>query len=196
MSFIEGLFLGLGTLIFIGPVFFLILQITLAYGKLAGFYIALGILISDISYLLLFKFALYEKLSSLTNSKYLYWTFSVLLLTMGIGSFFKKKNNFKKKIQNNALVLLAKGFLINFVNPFVFVFWLGIYNYVENKFQLGKDQFSFFFAAMIGILTIDLARIFFSDYLKRKLTNSVLSKLNITIGIVFICISIYLFTQY
>jgi threonine/homoserine/homoserine lactone efflux protein len=196
MSFIEGLLLGLSTIVFIGPVFFLILQNTLAYGKLAGLYIALGILLSDIVYILLFKYSLYEHLSTITNSKYFYWGFSLLLFAAGISSMLKKKNKAGKLLKNSPTILFTKGFLINFVNPFVFLFWLGIYNYVQNKFPSNTEQIRYFTAAMISILAIDVVRILFSSYLKKRLTNSILKKLNFGIGILFICLSIYLLIQY
>lgn len=196
MSFIEGLLLGLSTIVFIGPVFFLILQNTLAYGKLAGLYIALGILLSDIVYILLFKYSLYEHLNTITNSKYFYWGFSLLLFIAGISSMLKKKNTVGKLLKNNPTILFAKGFLINFVNPFVFLFWLGIYNYVQNKFPSNTEQLSYFTAAMISVLAIDIVRILFSSHLKKRLTDTILKKLNFGIGVLFICLSIYLLIQY
>lgn len=196
MSIIEGLLLGLGTIIFIGPVFFIILQNTLAHGKTSGFCIALGILFSDISYVLLFKFSLYEKISTYTLSKYFYWIFAMVIMFVGISSLFKKNKNDKKLFGKNYFILFSKGFLVNFINPFVFVFWLGVYTYVQQKFTSPQEEFYFFTAAMFGILSIDTLRVLFSNYLKTKLTDEVLTKTNKAIGVLLIIISCYLLLQY
>ena len=48
MVYLEGFLLGLGTALFIGPVFFYLLKITLEQGFQYGFIVALGIILSDI----------------------------------------------------------------------------------------------------------------------------------------------------
>jgi len=53
MIFLEGLIIGIGMILFVGPVFFTMLQVTLMRGFWAGFFVALGIIISDIACLLL-----------------------------------------------------------------------------------------------------------------------------------------------
>ena len=48
MSILEGYVIGLGMVIFIGPVFFLLLNSSLQSGVKAGVAVALGIIVSDI----------------------------------------------------------------------------------------------------------------------------------------------------
>ena len=197
-SFIEGMILGLGTIVFIGPVFFLVLQNTLALGKKAGLYIALGILVSDIAYLFLLKYVLYEKLASIASSSYFYWFFALLLLVMGIQNIFKKNTTQPtlKIIANSPTILFTKGFLINFVNPFVFVFWLGVYQHVVKKYDSESEQNFFFTSAMIGIFIADIARVLLSNWLKTKLNSKILSRTYKVIGALFILFAILILTKF
>ena len=48
MEFLQGYLLGLSMIVFIGPVFFLLIRISLEFGTSAGVWVAIGIIISDI----------------------------------------------------------------------------------------------------------------------------------------------------
>ena len=48
MAILEGYLVGLAMVIFVGPVFFTLLQNTLERGRLAGIMVALGIIVSDV----------------------------------------------------------------------------------------------------------------------------------------------------
>ncbi|MBQ0740572.1 LysE family transporter, partial [Aquimarina celericrescens] len=58
MYLLEGYAIGLGMIIFIGPVFFLLLHSSIQYGSKAGVAVALGIIFSDIVCVMLCYFGL------------------------------------------------------------------------------------------------------------------------------------------
>ena len=48
MAILTGILLGLGTMLFVGPVFFYLLKSTLESGFKAGIAVALGIILGDV----------------------------------------------------------------------------------------------------------------------------------------------------
>lgn len=193
MSILEGLLLGLGSILFIGPVFFVILQNTLTYGKLAGLYISIGILISDLIYMVFYKFIIFDSIEQYIDSPIFYWIFAVILTIMGIVNILKKANESPKvkTFKNNPLILVSKGFLINFVNPFVLVFWLGVFKYINHKFD-DTNQYLFLLSALIGIFIIDIVKVLFSSYLKKFLNPKTLQITHKFIGVIFLFFSVYM----
>jgi threonine/homoserine/homoserine lactone efflux protein len=87
MSFLEGFLTGVGTIIFLGPVFFTLLQITLDRGLKAGFSVAIGILSSDILIVFLFYFGARELFQ---DDEIQFWLatgwFAVLAYLVGVTS--------------------------------------------------------------------------------------------------------------
>jgi threonine/homoserine/homoserine lactone efflux protein len=68
MLFFEGYIVGLGMIVFIGPVFFLLLSISLHQGTKAGVATAFGIVISDLICVCLCYFGVTNFLND-TNAK-------------------------------------------------------------------------------------------------------------------------------
>lgn len=186
MSFIEGLLLGLGTIVFIGPVFFVVLNSTLKHGKLAGIYVSIGILLSDMLYIALYKLALYSTIENFLNNSAMLFLFVGILFSLGLANLLKKPTALSLiSFDNHFIVQLTRGFSINFFNPFVAVFWLGACKYIASKYN-ETDQWIFLGASLVGIFLIDLLKVFFSGILKSFLTPKTLIIIHKIIGILFL----------
>lgn len=186
MSFIEGLLLGLGTIVFIGPVFFVVLNSTLKHGKLAGIYVSIGILLSDMLYIALYKLALYSTIENFLNNSAMPFLFVGILFSLGLANLLKKPTALSLiSFDNHFIVQLTRGFSINFFNPFVAVFWLGACKYIASKYN-ETDQWIFLGASLVGIFLIDLLKVFFSGILKSFLTPKTLIIIHKIIGILFL----------
>ena len=187
MSYFEGFLLGLGTIVFIGPVFFVVLDNTLKYGKLAGFFVSIGILLSDISYIILYRKALFKSIEPYIDGAYTYLVFIAILVTLGISNLWKPvaKTPRGKTFKNHFLVQISKGFSINFLNPFVALFWVGVFKYTSLKFT-NAEQFNFLCASLLGIFLIDMLRVLFSSIIKTYLTPKVLKTTHQIIGALFL----------
>lgn len=184
MDFINGYLIGLGTIIFIGPVFFLLLSTTFEFGVKSGLLIALGIIVSDIVYAVVCYFGFINVLKISNNNVWLAVIGSVILILLGINYVFKKSENGEPIVykQKNYLSLFVKGFLVNFVNPFVLLVWIGFVNY-SMKFTNGGI---FIVGILFGILTTDVLKVFASKRIKQFLSPTKLKMVYRIIGVVLI----------
>ncbi len=168
MSFIEGFSIGLGMIIFIGPVFFLLLNSTLQFGVKAGVAVAFGIIFSDFVCVGL----CYYGFSSLLNiEQHQFWIGiigSVILFGMGITYVFKEVAIPEHNILNakGFQTFFLKGFNINFFNPFVFAVWIGVYQYGKSKYLNQELFIIFLMAVLLGILTTDVLKVLLSKKVK------------------------------
>lgn len=169
MYLLEGYAIGLGMIIFIGPVFFLLLNSSIQYGFKAGVAVALGIIFSDIVCVALCYFGLS---SFILVQQYQFWIGSIgsiLLFVMGVSYVLKKVSLASPfSIQPKRLSgFFLKGFSVNFFNPFVFIVWVGVYNYGQYTFTEDGEVLIYISAVLAGILTTDLLKVFLSKKVKR-----------------------------
>jgi threonine/homoserine/homoserine lactone efflux protein len=83
------------------------------------------------------------------------------------------------------MTYILKGFFMNFANPFIWIFWMGVValvtsNYVDSP----RHVYLFFTSALFTVLTTDFIKCFISHKIKRHLNNLILSRLNHTVGVV------------
>ncbi len=195
MAIITGILLGLSTLLFIGPVFFYLIQTTLENGIKSGMSVAFGIILGDIICVLL---AVYGVGKYLENNIVQYWFTvigGVLLIVLGIKSIlspsqinFDGNNLASKKVIKTGL----NGFLINFINPFVFAVWFGFYTYLKNKYTSSSDVNLALVFILLTIFITDLIKTFLAQKVKQFITLNTFSKFLKIIGLVMICFGIRL----
>ena len=173
MPILTGIFLGLTTLLFIGPVFFYLLKSSIESGFKAGLAVAIGIILGDIICVLLAIYGFGSFFENPENQKWFAGVGGVILFLFGLKYFFKpslSENNSKKNSSKSILIYGVNGFLINFVNPFVFAVWFGFYTINTSKYE---DDSSIIFS-----LTITLIVIFFTDVLKAFFAQKLTPLLN------------------
>ncbi len=185
MVFLEGYLVGLGLVVLIGPVFFTLLSATLQHGQKGGLTVALGIFISDILCVLLCSFGWSTFFQDTSNQFYIGIVGAALLLGFGLGYILRPtpsiEQSFPLKASNYA-GFFTKGFLVNFVNPFVFLVWLSIIGMASNKYGFNRQLAVFLTAALLGILTTDSLKAIFAHKIKRFLTPTVFRIIHKGIG--------------
>jgi threonine/homoserine/homoserine lactone efflux protein len=205
---LKGIVTGFVLSIMIGPVFFVLLETSIRRGVRSALAVDLGVLISDIIYILI-AFVFYSEVSALAkgdNQHLLKIIGGVLFFVYGIVTFFKKP----KKIEVDAIgnpvqkvgdyVLLAlKGFLLNMANPMVIFYWfsvmtLGTKNSTSNDPQEASILF-FLGVILVTFFSFDLLKIFGAKKLRPLVTDKLLVALNHLIGIVFVLFAIVLIIQ-
>ncbi|GAA3512273.1 LysE family transporter [Aquimarina addita] len=192
MYVLEGFVIGLGTIIFIGPVFFLLLNISLQKGVKAGLIVALGIISSDIVCVLLCYFGVSQLFVTAAYQFWLGIVGSIILFGLGI-SYVLKKPVFvnTRQIKSKALYsFFIKGFSVNFFNPFVFIVWVGIYKYGQLKYTNEVSMLWFLVTVLLGILVTDILKVFLSEKLRKFITSKRLKIFFRITGVILILCSI------
>ncbi|MEM7380193.1 MAG: LysE family transporter [Bacteroidota bacterium] len=159
----------------IGPVFFVLLETSATRGFRAGLVFDLGVILADIFFLFIAYFSSSQLLENLSNQPGLYVFGGVILLVYGITTFFKKDSKAQKpRITHRMggyLGLFVKGFLLNFINIGVLVFWLGVIIVVGPSLENDPKRILIFFSSMLlAYLITDIFKILLAKQLKRKLT--------------------------
>ena len=184
----------------IGPVFFVLLETSATKGFRAALSFDLGVIIADIIFLLLAYFSSYQLLENLSNQPGLYVFGGVILLIYGIIIFLKKPGKEKSeeiKTKRTAyLSLFIKGFLLNFINIGVLVFWLGVILVVGPTLDNNPNRILVFFSTMLAAYFItDIFKILLAKQLRRYLTPKRIFLLKKGLGVILIICGLVLITK-
>lgn len=197
---IKGILLGLTLSIMIGPVFFVLMQISMESGAKKGVMYSAGVWISDFAYLLLVYFGfstiqvLKENPSFKTNMGFLG---AGVLIFFGLTSILTKKiiKNEKKLVvkDTNPLILFFKGFIINALNPFTLFFWLGIVTAIMVAENANSTSFMIFLIGLFPTIVLtDLLKIGMAKKISGYLDEMKLYYLKVGSGILLLLFGIRL----
>ena len=188
MIFLEGYLIGLAMIVFIGPVFFTLLQSALRFGKLSGTMVAFGIIVSDIVCILIYFFGLNSIELPAYFNNIVAAIGALVLIALGLKYLLQKPPNsevvFASKL--NLVSSFTNGFLVNFVNPFVFVVWAGIVLFAKESYSTPTEVQVHLIGVLAGIITTDLLKVLLADKIKPFLKPKILEKTTRFFGIVMI----------
>ncbi len=190
---------GLLLSIMIGPVFFALLQTSIDKGFSAGVQLALGISLSDAAYIL----GTYFFINSITAHKEVNAVLGVAggLIMLIIGSLTVTKKGSKPAMvkerpragKQDIVKQISKGFLLNGINPFVLIFWIGVVSMISLRESYTPNHDLAFFTGMIlTVLSTDIFKAYLANKLSKFITVSFLTWLNRISGIVLIAFGIRL----
>jgi threonine/homoserine/homoserine lactone efflux protein len=189
MALLEGYLIGLSMVVFLGPVFFTLLQSTLQHGIKIGFAIVAGIIMSDVLVVMLCSYGTQSFFLHPKNQFWLALVGSVVLFFMGAKYILKPNYNCSTTLQPSVFTwsgFFVKGFAVNFINPFVFMVWIATITYAESTYKGDNETIIFLLAALLGILTTDSLKVLLASKLTSVLQPVVLRKLFIVIGLILI----------
>jgi threonine/homoserine/homoserine lactone efflux protein len=193
MSLINGIWVGLILTLLLGPVFFTLLRASLAHGFKGGLTVAIGIIMSDILCIILCYYGAAQFIETEAYGPGIALLGAAILLGMGLKYLIfnqaSNKTGFDLKIKDKA-GLFAKGFLVNFVNPFVFVVWIGLLTYGKDAHGEGYELILFLLGVLISIFGTDLLKAYYAAKLERFLNPKTQSRINMSIGIVLLLFGI------
>ncbi len=184
----------------IGPVFFVLLETSALKGFRAALCFDLGVILADVLFLTIAYFSSFQLLENLSNQPGLYVFGGVILAIFGTTTFLKPPNKqieLKVKITKGAyLSLFVKGFLLNFINIGVLVFWLGIIIIVGPSLDNDPERIGLFFGTMIAAyFATDIFKILLAKQLRSKLTSKRIHFIKKSIGLVLIICGLVLITK-
>lgn len=192
----QGFLTGLALSVMVGPVFFTLLQTSLQQGFRAGSLVALGIALSDSSYILAAVFLSAQILKFPYFKEFLAIGGGTLLLTFGIYYLLKTSTNRAtraftvKTIWSN----IIKGIVINGLNPMVLIFWLVISSYANAQFEGdGTMLRTYFITSIVVVLSFDLTKAYLAKRLSQMLSEKLMLRFNKLVGIALILFAIRLY---
>ncbi|CAN1549148.1 RhtB Putative threonine efflux protein [Flavobacteriaceae bacterium] len=197
--------LGIFLSFLIGPVFFVLLETSAVKGFRAALVFDLGVVLADVFFILIAYFSSYRLIQSLKNDPAIFIFGGILMLTYGLISFIKlrkitsKVNEddveivFQKK---NYRALFIKGFLLNFINVGVLLFWFLILITVGPKLELENSRMlTFFTSVILTYLFVDMGKILLAKQLKHKMTPKNILNIKKLISILLILFGMTIMLQ-
>jgi len=185
--------LGFFLAFMIGPVFFVLLETSATKGFRAAVVFDLGVIIADVFFIGLAYFSSYQLLENLSNQPGLFVFGGMIITVYGVIIFLKKTKKTTEQAsemvfaKTNYLGLFVKGFLLNFINIGVLVFWLGVIIITGPSLENDINRFLIFFGTMmLAYFITDLFKILLAKQLKRKLTPQRILKVKKLLGLILI----------
>ena len=182
---LQGILIGLVLSIFAGPIFFVYLQVSAEKGFRAGLAVGLGAWLGDFLYILIVAAGIGSIITLLKWDGFAFWFAvfgGIMLIIFGISTIItanNKKSKLKKDIpivtDKNYFRLFIKGFSINFLNPFVALFWLGTMGIltalIKNDNPNLSQKIEFYGSIMIVVMITDILKIYLSKKIKKFLKS-------------------------
>jgi threonine/homoserine/homoserine lactone efflux protein len=202
---ISAIPLGFFLSFMIGPVFFVLLETSVVKGFKAAIIFDLGVVLADIIFILIAYFSSYRLIQSIKDDPALFIFGGLVMLTYGIISFVKNRNESKKDFdeedqkeleKNNYLSLFIKGFFLNFINIGVLGFWLAILITIGPQLELKASRMLTFFTTLIVTYFItDIFKILLAKQLQNKLNSKNILLIKKFISLILIISGLFLLSQ-
>lgn len=173
---LKGIQFGLLLAILVGPLVFALLQASIEQGVRAGTAVGLGIWVSDF----LFIVSVYWCLSYIQQM--VSWEYfevslgiggSIILAIFGLGMLLSRvdpldfDDNSSRKAYGK---LWLKGFLINTINPFTVVFWLGLISTTLIQEGASANEMFLFLGGILGtIIVTDFTKVILAKQIRQFL---------------------------
>ena len=203
--FRDAFFIGFFMAFMIGPVFFMLMQISILKGARAAMAFDAGVILGDISFILIAYYGSRPLLEKIKDDPRLFFIGGLVLIIYGLITYLDKQN--KKEalenskvvdvpINNNYIKLFFKGYFLNFINVGVLAFWLGTVLVIGPTLKMDENAIFLYFAVIIlGYIVTDLGKIFLAKQLKAKMTPLVIYRFKRIMGIILIVCGVFLILQ-
>ncbi|MFO8068170.1 MAG: LysE family translocator [Bacteroidales bacterium] len=202
VAFFEGIILGITLAFLIGPAFFSLLQTSIHRGFFAGIQFAAGIAFSDITLIGLSYLGALQLINDEQNKVTVGIVGGSVLILFGIITFtrkYKATKTSKIEIKIKAekfMKYFFKGYFINILNPFLFIFWLGVVSFISTKYGIhSKETTTFFVGVIFAVFSTDTIKCFIAHRIKKYLRIKVLTLINRVVGILLIVFGVVMFLR-
>ncbi len=186
---IDGIYLGLALAILLGPIFIVLMQSTLEHGTKAGLTAASGIWVSDIIIVSLTLMFIKRIDSIVQHPSFIFWMGligGIVLIGVGVANVIKKSHldlDTRQVTSSSWVGFWTKGFLVNTVNPFTFIFWLStITSYVATKKLTVIESEYFVTAIILTIIFTDSLKVLMAKMIRQRMNEKTLNIINKVAG--------------
>lgn len=199
-AIIKGLGLGLILMLSVGPVIFAIIKQSINNGPQGGFSFVVGVWLSDLILVVLSNMFTEVVGRILHFSDEIAYGGGGFLMMMGIYYVFFKKVDFGRDDLSNlppfnrkdAIRTVTAGFLVNTLNPSIFLFWLINATALAVTHDITERIVIFGICILVNILS-DIAKVMMAGRLREKLTMHNIRIINKVSGTILILFGIALF---
>jgi len=200
---LHGILFGIILSFLIGPMFFVLLETSIKKGVRHAVFLDIGVLLSDVLYLIASFFFAQEINDKLNENTYVKFIAGGIFIVIGLVSIIKKSSYLKNtstidldSINNTEsenkifgfkkrtyIALIAKGIGLNAINPGVLIYWIAACTYATEELSIsGNNLIYYFTATLTTMFCVDLLKIYFASKLQSRLNNKTLALMSIVIG--------------
>lgn len=183
-----------------GPAFFALINTGINHGYKTGSLLAFGVVLSDFLLCLLIIFLVDYGITNFIHNEKNQRFMGIMagLILVVFGAFFFKKpvpkgdNTIDVRLPSPTSMIL-KGFFLNFLNPTVWLLWLGNVTAVSKTLNYSNFKMIVYFGITLGIvLLVELGKVSAANKLKRLLTQKIMHRVNVATGILLIAFGVVL----
>ncbi len=194
--------IGLGfmlSLVFIGPIFFLLIETSFSRGPKHALALDFGVVFADVLCIVAAYYASADLVYLIDKHPGFYRITSILIFIYGVIMMVTKTKMHMpgedKIISQNYFKTFLNGFLLNLLNVGVILFWLVTVIGVRNRYPDTNNLILYLALVIITYLLIDFTKIFLAKQFHYKLTQNIANKIRKGVGIVLIIFSFFIFLQ-
>lgn len=194
--------IGLGlmlSLVFIGPVFFLLIETSLSRGVKHALSLDFGVIVADILCIVAAYFSSQDIIQIIDQYPSFYRISALIIFIYGIFMILSKTkmhiSGEKSLINQNYWKTFLNGFLLNILNVGVVLFWLVTVIFVRKTYPENGLFLLYILVVILIYLGIDLAKIYLAKQFYSKLNEQVANKIRKGVGFILLVLSIVIFLQ-
>lgn len=193
---------GLGimlSLVFIGPIFFLLIETSFSRGPKHAMTLDLGVVAADIICIVASYFASGDLVQIIDKHPGFYRITAFIVFIYALYMIVSKTRMHlageEKLINQNYIKTFFNGFFFNILNIGVVLFWLVTVISVRNAYPETKEFLLYMVLVVATYLVIDLFKIYLAKIFHDKLTQVLANKIRKAVGFILIAFSIIIFLQ-
>ena len=198
-AILQGIGAGILFSFLTGPVFFSMIKTSIEKGFKAGFSLAIGVVFSDIIFIVLTLFgAQFVDYNSAFN-QYAGIIGGIFLFGVGLYYIFSKVEvNYEvsETIKIKKRNYIIKGFLMCLLSPSTLMFWIMVGGIISVQLHYNmSEKVAFFIVAMITQLSVDCLKTYYAAKLRYRIKEKSIQNLNKIAGVVILIFAIRLFIE-
>lgn len=183
-----------------GPAFFALLNTSIKHGSKQGSLLATGVIISDLFVCLiviyLVNLGATNYIQDEKNQHFMGIMAGIVLIVFG-SLYFRKPVKVTNEMilikKPSAKILITKGFILNLLNPAVWLLWLGNVTAVSNTLEYSVVKMMIYFGITLGLVwAVEIAKASLAGKIKKYLKDKVMRVINTSTGVLLILFGIIL----
>lgn len=187
------------SLVFIGPIFFLLIETSFSRGPKHAIALDLGVISADVLCIIAAYYTSADLVYLIDKHPGFYRITALIILVYGIFMMVSKTKMHirgeERLINQNYIKTFINGLLLNLLNVGVILFWLVTVISVRNQYPDHSDFLLYLAIVILTYLAVDLFKIGLAKQFHDKLTQNIANKIRKVVGIILIIFSVFIFMQ-